>query len=160
MKSLEAIIFAPYHAVHWCYRILKKEGDAIGKWGGDLAETHTAHTRDGIPARSSRHTEQTNEPHRTPKRRCWRSCDFSSSALEVLQMSTPLKMLTTEHSSVIFLERAEIVPLAHCWFQTKQQMEVIHVSQLCHVFQDPNIFAQLGVFVAYGLLHQIHSTEF
>lgn len=28
-------------------------------------------------------------------------------------------MLTTEHSSVIFLECSETVPLTHCWYQTK-----------------------------------------
>lgn len=70
----------------------KKEGDAIGKWGGDLAKRHMQSTHKmAFHLRVLDTQEQTNEPHLTHTLRCWRSCNFYSSALEVLQMSTPLR---------------------------------------------------------------------
>lgn len=69
-------------------------------------------------------------------------------------------VLTTKHSSVIFLEYSEAVPLTHYWYPMKQAMEMTYVSQLSNVYQDPNTRAQLAVFLAYVLLHKIHFTEF
>lgn len=70
----------------------KKEGDSIGKWGGDLAKRHIQSTHKMAFHLGVLDTqEQINEPHLTHKLRCWRSCNFYSSALEVLQMSTLLR---------------------------------------------------------------------
>lgn len=35
---------------------------------------------------------------------------------------------------------------------------IIHVPQLAHVFQDPNILVQLSVFLACALPYKIHFT--
>lgn len=71
---------------------LKKEGDSIGKWGGDLAKRHTQSTHKMAFHLGVLDTqEQVNAPQLSHKLRCWWSCTFYCSALEVPQMSTPLR---------------------------------------------------------------------